>query len=453
MAAMARPKTSYVCGSCGAHTAQWQGQCPACQAWNTLELAVSVSGTSRSARATGGAPASKTVTQVTREPDLRALTGIGELDRVLGGGLVAGSVILLGGDPGIGKSTLLLQAADALSRERPVLYVSGEESVRQVALRAKRLGLEAEDLRLAAETRVEAILDESAASRAQVLVIDSIQTMQTQMSESSAGSAVQVRESAAALVRFAKASGVTVLLIGHVTKEGVIAGPRILEHMVDTVLYFESDPGSRFRVIRAVKNRFGSANEIGVFAMAEQGLREVRNPSAIFLSRHSKPVAGSVITVVREGSRPLLVELQALVDEAQGMNPRRVAVGFESGRLALLLAVLHRHGGVSTAGSDVFVNVVGGVRIGEVSADLPAVLATLSSLRDRPVAGDTVVFGELGLTGEIRPVPFGEERLREAAKQGFRRALVPEANVPRRPVEGLEVQGVARLQEALERAL
>ena len=450
---MARPKTSYVCGSCGAHTPQWQGQCPACQAWNTLELAVPVAGRGGERRAATSARTSKTVMQVTQETDVRALTGIGELDRVLGGGLVAGSVILLGGDPGIGKSTLLLQAADALTRERPVLYVSGEESVRQVALRARRLGLEATDLRLAAETRVEAIIDEAIAARAQVLVIDSIQTMQTELSESSAGSAVQVRESAARLVRFAKGSGVTVLLIGHVTKEGLIAGPRILEHMVDTVLYFESDPGSRYRVIRAVKNRFGAANEIGVFAMAEQGLREVRNPSAIFLSRHPTPVAGSVVTVVREGSRPLLVELQALVDEAQGMNPRRVAVGFESSRLALLLAVLHRHGGVSTAGSDVFVNVVGGVRIGETSADLPAVLAALSSLRDRPLAADTVCFGELGLAGEIRPVPFGEERLREAAKQGFKHALVPAGNVPRKPVEGIEAHGVSRLQEALERAL
>jgi len=450
---MARPKTSYVCGSCGAHTPQWQGQCPACQAWNTLELAVPVAGRGGERRAATSARTSKTVMQVTQETDVRALTGIGELDRVLGGGLVAGSVILLGGDPGIGKSTLLLQAADALTRERPVLYVSGEESVRQVALRARRLGLEATDLRLAAETRVEAIIDEAIAARAQVLVIDSIQTMQTELSESSAGSAVQVRESAARLVRFAKGSGVTVLLIGHVTKEGLIAGPRILEHMVDTVLYFESDPGSRYRVIRAVKNRFGAANEIGVFAMAEQGLREVRNPSAIFLSRHPTPVAGSVVTVVREGSRPLLVELQALVDEAQGMNPRRVAVGFESSRLALLLAVLHRHGGVSTAGSDVFVNVVGGVRIGETSADLPAVLAALSSLRDRPLAADTVCFGELGLAGEIRPVPFGEERLREAAKQGFKHALVPAGNVPRKPVEGIEAHGVSRLQDALERAL
>jgi DNA repair protein RadA/Sms len=456
---MARPKTSYVCGNCGARTPQWQGQCPACEAWNTLEVAASSLGAaaagSRSpgvATATGPST-SRTVTDIAQDRDVRAVTGIGELDRVLGGGLVAGSVVLLGGDPGIGKSTLLLQAADALSREQAVLYVSGEESVRQVASRAQRLGLDATRLRLAAETRVEAVIEEAVRSRAQVLVVDSIQTMQTELSESSAGSAVQVRESSARLVRFAKDTGTAVLLIGHVTKEGQIAGPRILEHMVDTVLYFESDPASRFRVVRAVKNRFGSANELGVFAMAEQGLREVRNPSAIFLSRHAQPVAGSVVTVVREGSRPLLVEVQALADDAQGMNPRRVAVGFESSRLALLLAVLHRHGGVSTAGRDVFINVVGGVRIGETSADLPAVLAVLSSQRDKPVAVDTVCFGEIGLTGEIRPVPFGEERLREAAKQGFRRALVPAANVPRKGVvEGIEVEGVSRLQEALERA-
>ena len=455
---MARPKTSYVCGNCGARAAQWQGQCPACEAWNTLEIAVSSIasvGGSRSARAVAAGPStSRTVTEIAGERDERAVTGIGELDRVLGGGLVAGSVVLLGGDPGIGKSTLLLQAADALSRNLPVLYVSGEESVRQVASRAQRLGLDATALRLAAETRVEAILQEAVAARAQVLVIDSIQTMQTELSESSAGSAVQVRESAARLVRYAKETGTAVLLIGHVTKEGLIAGPRILEHMVDTVLYFESDPASRFRVVRAVKNRFGAANELGVFVMAEQGLREVRNPSAIFLSRHPSPVAGSVVTVVREGSRPLLVEVQALADEAQGMNPRRVAVGFEASRLALLLAVLHRHGGVSTAGRDVFINVVGGVRIGETSADLPAVLAVLSSLRDVPVAVDTVCFGELGLTGEIRPVPFGEERLREAAKQGFKRALVPAANVPRKGagIDGMLVEGVSRLQEALDKA-
>jgi DNA repair protein RadA/Sms len=389
---------------------------------------------------------------VGRETEVRAATGIGELDRVLGGGLVPGSVILLGGDPGIGKSTLLLQAADALSRNQPVLYASGEESVRQVALRARRLELDSESLRVIAETRVESIVEAALAARAGVLVVDSIQTMHTDLSESSPGSAVQVRESAARLVRFAKDSGTAVFIIGHVTKEGLIAGPRILEHVVDTVLYFESDPGSRFRVVRAVKNRFGAANEIGVFAMAGQGLREVRNPSAIFLSRHENAVPGSIVTVAREGSRPLLVELQALVDDAQGPAPRRIAVGYEAGRLALLLAVLHRHGGVSTSAQDVFVNVVGGVRIGETAADLPAVLAVLSSLRGRAMAQETIAFGELGLTGEIRPVPFGEERLREAAKQGFRRALVPSANVPRQPIEGLDVAGLGRLEQALAAA-
>jgi DNA repair protein RadA/Sms len=449
---MAKPKASYVCGSCGARTPQWQGQCPACQAWNTLELAASLVAGSAASRAGTAGAASRTVGEVTSETEVRAASGIGELDRVLGGGLVAGSVVLLGGDPGIGKSTLLLQAADALSREHPVLYASGEESVRQVALRARRLGLGSPTLRLVAETRVEGVIGEAAAVRARVLVVDSIQTMHTALSESSPGSAVQVRESAARLVRFAKDSGTVVLIIGHVTKEGLIAGPRILEHMVDTVLYFESDPASRFRVVRAVKNRYGAANEIGVFAMVDQGLKEVRNPSAIFLSRHEAPVAGSVITVAREGSRPLLVEVQALLDEAQGMSPRRVTVGFESGRLALLLAVLHRHGGISTAGQDVFVNVVGGVRIGETAADLPAVLAVLSSLRSRPVSEGTIVFGELGLTGEIRPVPFGEERLREAAKQGFSRALVPEGNVPRRAIAGIAVTGVARLEQALAAA-
>jgi DNA repair protein RadA/Sms len=449
---MAKPKTSYVCGSCGARTPQWQGQCPACQAWNTLELAVSSLSSLPTRSGRGVQVASRTVTEVTQDDEVRAVSGIGELDRVLGGGLVAGSVILLGGDPGIGKSTLLLQAADALSRDRPVLYASGEESVRQVALRARRLGLGSATLRLVAETRVESIVEQAVAATASVLVVDSIQTMHTELSESSPGSAVQVRESAARLVRFAKETATTVLIIGHVTKEGLIAGPRILEHMVDTVLYFESEPGSRFRVVRAVKNRFGAANEIGVFAMADEGLKEVRNPSAIFLSRPESPVPGSVVTVAREGSRPLLVELQALVDEAQGMSARRVAVGFESSRLALLLAVLHRHGGVSTSGQDVFVNVVGGVRISETAADLPAVLAVLASLRNRPVPHDMVCFGELGLTGEVRPVPFGEERLREAAKQGFRRALVPAANAPRKPVEGLVVQGVGRLEQALDAA-
>ena len=446
---MARAKAEYVCGECNARTPKWQGQCPACGAWNTLELAVA----SAPRAAASTTPASRTVMQVAELPDPRTTTGIGELDRVLGGGLVDGSVTLLGGDPGIGKSTLLLQAADALSRDRSVLYVSGEESVRQVALRAQRLGLASTSLRLAAEVRVEGVLAEAAACEARVVIVDSIQTMQSQASESSAGSTVQVRESAAALVRHAKTTGTAVLIIGHVTKDGQLAGPRILEHVVDTVLYFESEPGSRYRIVRAVKNRFGAANEIGVFAMVDQGLREVRNPSAIFLSRHPEPVAGSVVTVAREGSRPLLVEVQALTDEAQGMNPRRVAVGFDSSRLALLLAVLHRHGGVGTGSRDVFVNVVGGMRIEETSADLPALVAVLSSMRDRAAPADLVCFGEVGLAGEVRPVSFGEERLREAAKQGFARALVPLANVPRKAIDGLDVVGVARLGEALSRAL
>jgi DNA repair protein RadA/Sms len=446
---MARAKAEYVCGECNARTPKWQGQCPACGAWNTLELAVA-----STPRAPASATAaSRTVTQVAELPDPRTTTGIGELDRVLGGGLVDGSVTLLGGDPGIGKSTLLLQAADALSRDRSVLYVSGEESVRQVALRARRLGLDSTTLRLAAETRVESVLAEAVACAARVVVVDSIQTMQSEASESSAGSTVQVRESAAALVRHAKATGTAIMIIGHVTKDGQLAGPRILEHVVDTVLYFESEPGSRYRIVRAVKNRFGAANEIGVFAMIDQGLREVRNPSAIFLSRHPEPVAGSVVTVAREGSRPLLVEVQALTDEAQGMNPRRVAVGFDSSRLALLLAVLHRHGGVGTGQRDVFVNVVGGMRIEETSADLPALVAVLSSVRDRAVPADLVCFGEVGLAGEVRPVSFGEERLREAAKQGFTRALVPLANVPRKAIDGIDVVGVARLGEALARVL
>jgi DNA repair protein RadA/Sms len=375
-----------------------------------------------------------------------------ELDRVLGGGLVLGSVTLLGGDPGIGKSTMLLQAGDALSRATPTLYVTGEESLRQVSLSARRLGLAGDALQLLAETSVDTIIEHARASGARVLVIDSIQTMFATEVESSPGSAAQVRESAAALVRFAKSTGVSVLIIGHVTKEGVIAGPRILEHMVDTVLYFESDAGSRFRLVRAVKNRFGAANEVGVFAMTEQGLKEVKNPSAIFLSQHAQPVSGSAVMVAREGSRPMLIEVQALTDDAQGMNPRRVAVGLEANRLALLLAVLHRHGGIATSGRDVFVNVVGGVRISETAADLPAVLATVSSSRDEPLAGRLVCFGELGLAGEIRPVPYGEERLREAAKHGFERAIVPQANKPRRPIDGLQVIGVERLADALRSA-
>ena len=383
--------------------------------------------------------------------ETQVATGLPELDRVLGGGMVPGSVVLLGGDPGIGKSTLLLQTLAQLSAQMPTLYVTGEESVRQVGLRAQRLGLKVDALQLLTETAVELVLEQAQRLQPQVMVIDSIQTIHTEEVGSAPGSVVQVRESAARLVRYAKQTGTTVFLVGHVTKEGALAGPRVLEHMVDTVLYFEGEGGSRYRVIRAIKNRFGAVNELGVFAMTESGLKEVANPSAIFLSRHDEPVSGSVTLVTREGTRPLLVELQALVDDSSLGNPRRVSLGLEQNRLSMLLAVLHRHGGVATAGQDVFVNVVGGVRVTEPAADLAVLASILSSLRDKPVQEGLVVFGEIGLAGEVRPVPGGEERLREAAKHGFTRAVVPQANAPRKKIEGLEVFGVKRLSEALER--
>ncbi|HWG70453.1 MAG TPA: DNA repair protein RadA, partial [Steroidobacteraceae bacterium] len=377
-------------------------------------------------------------------------TGSGELDRVLGGGLVPGSVTLIGGDPGIGKSTLMLQAAAALNGLGPVLYATGEESLKQVAHRARRLGLTGAAARLMAETGVEDIVGAAKDHAVRVLIVDSIQTMHSERVESAPGAVSQLRECTAELVRFAKTSGTAVLLVGHVTKEGQIAGPRVLEHMVDTVLYFESDTGSRFRVLRSVKNRFGAANEIGVFAMVEQGLREVTNPSAIFLSRHAQPVPGSVITVMREGTRSLLIEVQVLADSSLGANPRRVAVGIDGNRLTMLLAVAHRHAGLQLQGQDVFANVVGGVRLTETAGDLAIVMAARSSLRDVPVDHSLIAFGELGLAGEIRPVPFGEERLREAAKHGFKFAVVPEANVPRRAPEGMSVRGVTRLNQALD---
>jgi DNA repair protein RadA/Sms len=380
----------------------------------------------------------------------RLTTGSMELDRVLGGGLVSGSVTLIGGDPGIGKSTLMLQAAAALNALGPVLYATGEESLQQVALRGRRLGLQDATPRLIAETGVEEIVGVATSLGARVLIVDSIQTMHSERIESAPGAVSQLRECTAELVRFAKASGTAVLLVGHVTKEGQIAGPRVLEHMVDTVLYFESDTGSRFRVLRSVKNRFGAANEIGVFAMAEHGLREVTNPSAIFLSRHAEPVSGSVITVMREGTRSLLIEVQVLADASLGSNPRRVAVGVDANRLTMLLAVAHRHAGLLLGGQDVFANVVGGVRLTETAGDLAIVLAARSSLQDVPLPNSLIAFGELGLAGEIRPVPFGEERLREAAKHGFKLALVPEANVPKRPPEGMTVRGVMRLNQALD---
>ena len=448
---LAKTRALFVCTACGATAPKWQGQCTACGEWNSLESAPAPLRDGRRRSAQTGAPGAELHALAGVEADSRLSTGLEELDRVLGGGLIKGSVVLLGGDPGIGKSTLLLQAAAACGAERPVLYATGEESLHQVGLRAKRLGLSAPQLRLLAETSVENIIEESRRSLAQVLIVDSIQTMATEASDSAPGAVSQLRESTAALLGYAKSSGTSVLLIGHVTKEGVIAGPRVLEHMVDTVLYFESDSGSRYRVVRAVKNRFGAANEIGVFVMAENGLKEVRNPSAIFLSRHEQPASGSIVTVTREGTRQLLVEVQVLVDATALSNPRRVAVGLDHNRIALLLAVLHRHAGIAMHAHDVFANVVGGVRIAETAADLPAVLATVSSLKDVPLPHDLVAFGEIGLAGEIRPIPYGEERLREAARHGFRRAIVPAANRPRQAIEGLEVIGVQNLGEAVSR--
>ena len=447
---MPKSKKSYQCTACGATAPRWQGQCPGCEAWNTLEEQAAGKPTGRRRGGWAG-EAPRLLSEVEEATEPRTPSGMAEMDRVLGGGLVAGSVTLLGGDPGIGKSTLLLQVAAGLSEALPALYVTGEESLRQVGLRARRLGLHADGLHILSETCLETVLDQAARSRPSLMVVDSIQTVYSEHLDTAPGAVGQLRECAARLVRFAKQGGTSVFLVGHVTKEGAIAGPRVLEHMVDTVLYFESDAGSRFRIIRAVKNRFGAANEIGVFAMQEDGLREVRNPSAIFLSGHPEPVSGSVVMVAWEGSRPLLLELQVLVDTAHG-NPRRVAVGADQGRLALLLAVLHRHAGIAMFDQDVFVNIVGGMRVGETAADLPVLLAALASLRDVPVPRHTVAFGEVGLAGEIRPVPFGEERLREAAKHGFTRAIVPASNRPRAAIDGLEVVGVNRLSEALDAA-
>ncbi len=446
---MPKPRTVFVCSSCGADAPRWSGQCPSCGAWNTLAAFAGAHRRSGSRREHPGGERPESIARLVTETDARRSTGFTEFDRVLGGGLVPGSVTLIGGEPGIGKSTLLLQCAAALATGQPVLYATGEESVRQVAERGRRLGLESGSLTLVAETAVERIIQFASEAGAGVLVIDSIQTMSVAGLEAAPGAVTQLRESTASLVRHAKTTGTSVLLIGHVTREGSIAGPRALEHMVDTVLYFESDSGSRFRVIRAVKNRFGAANEIGVFAMEERGLREVRNPSAIFLSRGKDAVPGSVVTVAREGTRQMLIEVQGLVDASPLANPRRVAVGFESNRVALLLAVLHRHAGVALHAEDVFVNVVGGVRLAETAADLAVVAALLSSLSGRPLPQDLVVFGELGLTGEIRPVPYGEERLREAAKHGFRRAIIPIANAPRQAPEGLDVRPVASIAEAI----
>ncbi len=455
---MAKPRTAYVCGQCGAEYAKWQGQCEACGAWNALaevvvEAARAAAGVRRGGYA-GAAPARiVALADVAAEAQTRTRIGIDELDRVLGGGLVAGSVVLVGGDPGIGKSTLLLQTLGALGARLRTLYVSGEESLAQIAARAQRLGLPLAQLRCLAETCVERIVENAQKDTPQVLVVDSIQTVWTELLTAAPGSVSQVRESAARLVRHAKETATSIFLVGHVTKEGGIAGPRVLEHMVDAVLYFEGESGSRFRVLRAFKNRFGAVNELGVFAMTEHGLREVPNPSAIFLSAHAGPTSGSAVMVTREGTRPLLVEVQALVDQSPLANPRRVALGLEQNRLAMLLAVLHRHGGLAVYDQDVFVNVVGGIRVQETAADLPVLLAVLSSFRDRPLPEKLVAFGEVGLSGEIRPVPHGEERLKEAATHGFRKAIVAKGNAPKKAKMGeMEIVAVQRLAEALEAA-
>jgi DNA repair protein RadA/Sms len=444
---VAKSKTLYSCNECGGQTLKWQGQCPHCQSWNTLIETIA-----EKTRYTPVSPSSETVSlaEVKTGEEPRIATGIPELDRVLGGGLVPAGVVLLGGDPGIGKSTLLLQALAQLSGQHRTLYVSGEESVQQTALRARRLNVSTREVRLLAEIQLEKIEAALAHEKPAVAVIDSIQTLYSDALQSAPGSVAQVRECAAQLTRHAKRSGVSLILVGHVTKEGALAGPRVLEHIVDTVLYFEGDTHSASRLIRAIKNRFGAVNELGVFAMTDRGLRGVANPSALFLSEYRDDVAGSSVLVTQEGTRPLLVEIQALVDDAKGMNPRRVSVGLDQVRLSLLLAVLHQHAGIASYDSDVFINAVGGVKITEPAADL-AVLAAIASARNgKPLPPKLVVFGEVGLTGEVRPVQRGEPRLREAAKLGFARALVPRANKPKSPIAGIEVMAVDRVRAALD---
>jgi DNA repair protein RadA/Sms len=453
---MAKPKTNFTCNECGATATKWTGQCAACQQWNTMvETTIETGGNNRYSQ-----PAHLALAQtapVLSLADIDAIdvprfgTGIEEFDRVLGGGLVAGGVVLIGGDPGIGKSTLLLQALANVSHMKKVLYVSGEESGAQIALRAKRLQVDARDLKLQAEIQLEKILGTLADLKPEVAVIDSIQTVYSDALSSAPGSVAQVRECAAQLTRVAKQTGVTIILVGHVTKEGALAGPRVLEHIVDTVLYFEGDNHSSFRLVRAIKNRFGAVNELGVFAMTEKGLKGVSNPSALFLSQHDNQVPGSCVMVTQEGTRPLLVEIQALVDASHLPNARRLSVGLEQNRLAMLLAVLHRHAGIAAFDQDVFINAVGGVKITEPAADLAVLLAINSSMRSKPLPRGFVVFGEVGLAGEIRPAPRGQERLREAAKLGFSMAMIPTANAPKQPIEGMTIIPVDRIDDAFNK--
>ena len=449
---MAKPKTIYSCTECGATSTKWQGQCPGCAVWNTLvETVAEPAATSNKRFASlAGSSVLQTLSEIEAREEDRLPTGIGEFDRALGGGLVAGGVVLIGGDPGIGKSTLLLQALATLSETAHVLYVSGEESGQQIALRARRLSLDTRKLKLLAEINLEKILATLQHENPQVAVIDSIQTLWSEQLSSAPGSVAQVRECAAQLTRVAKQTGITVILVGHVTKEGALAGPRVLEHIVDTVLYFEGDTHSSFRLIRAVKNRYGAVNEIGVFAMTDKGLKGVSNPSAMFLSQHGQEVPGSCVLVTQEGTRPLLVEIQALVDQAHG-NPRRLTVGLDAQRLAMLLAVLHRHAGILCFDQDVFVNAVGGVKITEPAADLSVLISIVSSLKNKALPSKLIVFGEVGLAGEIRPAPRGQERLKEAAKLGFTRAIIPEANKPRQSIAGMEIIAVRRVEEAFSR--
>lgn len=454
---MAKQKTAYVCQDCGADYAKWQGQCTECGAWNCLsEVRLGSAGSARDERFSGytGPQSSDSRVQVLADIDLgkvpRLSSGAAEFDRVLGGGFVPGSVVLVGGHPGAGKSTLLLQTLCSLADGMDALYVTGEESLQQVAMRAQRLRLPTDKLKMLAETSAEQIVRQAQHHRPRVLVVDSIQVVHLADIQSAPGSVTQVRECAAFLTRFAKQTGTVLILVGHVTKDGSLAGPKVLEHMIDCSIMLEGSHDSRFRTLRGNKNRFGAVNELGVFAMTEQGLREVSNPSAIFLQRPEEVASGSVVMVVWEGTRPLLVEIQALVDESHLGNPRRVSVGLDNNRLAMLLAVLHRHGGITTGDQDVFVNVVGGVKVLETSADLALLVAVVSSLRDRPLAPDLMVFGEVGLSGEIRPVPSGQERLREAAKHGFKRAIVPALNAPRDKIAGMEVVPVKKLSDVLD---